>query len=332
LYIGRINTKDTAKARQEEFYFPTFPKPRTLAASKCDTLLMQKIILIFAFLFLFGCKDTVKQKQTAVVIDTAYNHLANRDTLTDKNRELQQKASDEQEKSDSLRLLKALTSALLYAEQNKNKKSFLHEFELLPDDTSFNVTAQLVFGNLFENDRKHLLIRRIVPWGAVLNVYLLQNSSFKPLVERAQFGMTYVNDTLRDANGDKYNDFLVHWYPSSGCCLADVYNVYLYQPQTGRFTTDYEFINPTFSPDEKVIRGLEYGHPGEAGLYKYKWNGLRVDTIEFMYPYFNQKGKFIKTKRRAFKPNEKQGTVVNSLPNEYKKMDSIAVSWFLDTY
>ena len=293
---------------------------------------MQKIISILTFLFLFGCKDTVKQKDIAIVIDTAYNHVTNRDTLSNKEIELRRMGFEEQEKLDSVRLQKVLKNALQYAEQNKSKKSFQHEFEMLPDDTSFNVTAQLFFGNLFEDNKKHLIIRRIVPWGAVLNVYLLQNSTFKPLVERVQSGMTYVDDTLRDVNGDKYKDFLVHWYPSSGCCLADIYNVYLYQPQTGSFTTDYEFINPTFSPDEKVIRGLEYGHPGEAGLYKYKWNGLRVDTIEFVYPYSNQKGKFIKTNRRAFKPNEKQGTVVSQLPNEYKRMDSIAVSWFLDTY
>jgi hypothetical protein len=29
--LAVLNKKDTAKARQEEFYFPTFPKPRTLA-------------------------------------------------------------------------------------------------------------------------------------------------------------------------------------------------------------------------------------------------------------------------------------------------------------
>ncbi len=303
-----------------------------MAVSIYNTLLMQKIISIFAFLFLFGCIDTAKQEQTAILIDTAYNHLENQDTLRSKERELGKKVSYEEEKADSLRLLKVLTRALLYAEKNMNKKSFLHEFELLAEDSSYNVSAQLMFGNLFENKRMHLLIRRIVPGGAVLNIYLLQNSGFKQLIERAQLGMTYVNDTLRDVNGDKYKDFLVHWYSSSGCCLADIYNVYLYQTETGSFTTDYKFINPTFSPDEKVIRGLQYGHPGEAGIYKYKWNGLRVDTIEFMYPSSNQRGKFIKTKRNTFKPNEKQGTIMNSLPNEYKKMDSLALSWFLATF
>lgn len=43
MYTGRIKTKDTAKARQEEFYFPTFPKPRTLYA------IMRNILIIILF-------------------------------------------------------------------------------------------------------------------------------------------------------------------------------------------------------------------------------------------------------------------------------------------
>jgi hypothetical protein len=42
LYFGRIKTKDTAKARQKEFYFPTFPKPRTLAAILVQTTLQDE--------------------------------------------------------------------------------------------------------------------------------------------------------------------------------------------------------------------------------------------------------------------------------------------------
>jgi hypothetical protein len=144
--------------------------------------------------------------------------------------------------------------------------------------------------------------------------------------------MTYISDTLMDVDGDNYKDFLVHWYPSAGCCLADIYNVYLYQQQTGGFTKDYEFINPTFSPHEKVIRGLEYGHPGEAGLYKYKWNGFGVDTIEFIYPDFGQKRKFIRVTKSNYRPGKKERTVLNSLPKEYMKLDSISVNWFLGAY
>lgn len=294
------------------------------------------IFLIFFLFILFNCTDAVQQKQYTTTDTTRKatkkESYSTAESLTDEEQKLRRKEFEEQERLDSLRLLKVLNRVLQYAEWNKNKGSFQHEFEMMPDDTSFSVTTQLVFGNLFENNKKHLLVRRKVPWGAVCDIYLLQNDKFKSVVKRVQDGMTYIDDTTRDVNGDKYNDFLVHWYPSAGCCLADIYNVYLYQPQTGGFTNDYEFINPTFFPEEKIIRGLDYGHPGEAGLYKYKWNKLQVDTIEFVYPYFNQKGKFIKTKKPEYRPTEKEGIVLKSLPNEYKRMDSMAVSWFLDTY
>ena len=38
-------------------------------------------------------------------------------------------------------------------------------------------------------------------------------------------------------------------------------------------SNNFEFINPTFSPKEKIIRGVCYGHPSETEMYKYKWNG-----------------------------------------------------------
>lgn len=299
---------------------------------------MKKIFSILFLFVLFGCKDLTRQSQTSHKGDTSRKQVLTDDTLprtkmlTDEERALRQIEFDKEEKLDSLRLLKVLAKALQYAEQNKHRPSFHHEFEMLPDDTSFTVTTQMVFDKLFDDKRKHLLIRRKVPWGAILNIYLLKDSRFKPVVERVQSGMTYIDDTLKDVNGDNYKDFLVHWYPSAGCCLADIYNVYLYRHQSGEFTSDYEFINPTFSPQEKLIRGLSYGHPGEAGLYKYKWDELRVDTIEFIYQSIGQDAKYIKTLRREYRPTLKEGTLLNALPKEYMKLDSNSLSWFLTSF
>jgi len=290
---------------------------------------MQKVFSIFTLLLLFGCKDTVKQQHSLSVRDNVVQSLTKSDTLpktkrlSENERELAREEMEEQERMDSIRLSNVLHIVLTYADCNKHRNSFQHEFEMTPDDSSFNVTAQMIYGNLFASNRKHLLVRRTVPWGAICNVFLLDNGNFKNVCEREQLGMTYIDDTLRDVNGDGYNDFLVHWYPSSGCCRRDVYNAFLYQPQTGAFTNDYEFINPTFSTKEKIIRGVEYGHPGEVGLYKYKWNGLKVDTIEFVYPFVNHKGKFVKTKKQEYRPTEKDGIVLSSLPIEYKRIKKI---------
>lgn len=306
----------------------------SVSCKQFDILSMQKIFSFIIILSLFGCKDVAKQKQPISSIDTSQQHVKKNDTLpgtkvmSEEGRELRRKEYEEQEKVDSIRLSNVLHIAMIYADRNKTRNSFQHEFETTPDDSSFNVTTQMLYGHLFVQSRKHLLIRRTVPWGAICNVFLLDNGNFKKVCEREQFGMTYINDTMRDVNGDGNKDFLVHWYPSSGCCRRDVYNVFLYQQQTGSFTKDYEFINPTFSPRERIIRGVEYGHPGEVGLYKYKWNGLQVDTLEFVYPYDNHKGKFIRTKTQEYRPTEKEGIVLTSLPAEYRRIESI--EWFLD--
>ncbi len=48
------------------------------------------------------------------------------------------------------------------------------------------------------------------------------------------------------------------------------------------FSKNFEFINPTFSPKEKIIRGICYGHPSKTEMYKYKWNGETIDTLEYI--------------------------------------------------
>ena len=135
--------------------------------------------------------------------------------------------------------------------------------------------------------------------------------------------MTYVSDTLQDVNGDGLNDLLVNWYGSNGCCLKNFYAVYLYQPQNGTFSNGYEFINPTFSAKEQVVRGVAYGHPGEAGMYKYKWNGLQVDTLEHIYFEKDEKGK--KTGKVIRKTNKEER--LDQVPAEYKHI--YGYDWFL---
>ncbi|MGC3946473.1 MAG: hypothetical protein QM762_18445 [Chryseolinea sp.] len=146
------------------------------------------------------------------------------------------------------------------------------------------------------------------------------------MLTREQLGMTYINDTIRDVNGDGFKDFLVNWYPSAGCCLSDIYNVYLNLPYKNIFSDDYEFINPTFSPKEKIIRGIGYGHPGEVELYKYKWNNLEIDTVEFIHPYRDHEGKFIRSKQPHYPRTVKEGTVLNETPKEYHNIENY--DWF----
>jgi hypothetical protein len=183
------------------------------------------------------------------------------------------------------------------------------------------MTAQLAFGYLFSASNKHLLVKRLSPSGVVCTIFLLQKNKFKLVAQRTQDGQTFMDDTLKDVNGDGYKDYLIHWYPSSGCCTRDVYNVFLYLPATGTFTSDYEFINPTFFAKEKIIRGVNYGY--FSGLYKYKWNGLKVDTLEFVYHDTAVATKYYITKQSDYNiPPKVKYKVLNALPKEYEKIAS----------
>ncbi len=205
-------------------------------------------------------------------------------------------------------------------------KSFTKQYEFQPDDSSYTINIEILIGKLFVDNKKYFLLRRHIPDATYLTLYKVNDNKTEKLIERIQDGMTYIRDTIFDVNGDGHKDFLVHWYPSSGCCMRNVYNVYLNQPDNGNFTQDYEFINPTFSSKEKIIRGVRYGHPGEVGLYKYKWNGLQVDTIEFINPDVNTKGQFIKSKIFAYDPTKNDGKVIKTVPKEYHKIDGY--DWF----
>ena len=142
--------------------------------------------------------------------------------------------------------------------------------------------------------------------------------------------MEYVNDTIRDINGDKIKDFVVNFYGVNGCCLKAFSNVYLLRSDKKMFSNVFEFINPTFSPKEKIIRGVCYGHPGETELYKYKWNGEQVDTIEYVSYEMNDKGrktgKVIISKDLPY--SDSNGTIkrLNSVPSEYREI--YGYDWF----
>jgi hypothetical protein len=285
---------------------------------------MNILTLLFIF-FLLGCRQSSNQGMIFHIKNDSLQSIETRKELT---REERQNQIDEENRIDSMRLDKALKDAFTIAKTAFNSDKFSKKYEFLPDDSSYVINIDILIGRLFSDNQKYFLLRRHVPWSTYIVLYKLINDTAKKQIEREQDGMSYIRDTIFDVNGDGHKDFLVHWYPNSGCCRRNMYNVYINQPDKGEFTKDYEFINPTFSAEEKIIRGVEYGHPGEVGLYKYKWNGLQVDTIEFIYPDVNKMGYYIKTKKEEYRPTEKEGIVLKAVPNEYLNIESY--EWFSD--
>lgn len=230
------------------------------------------------------------------------------------------------ERNDSIRLEAINQVALRYADEHKGNKQWSYSFDMTPDDSSYTVTTTLDFGHPFDQTKKHLIVCRKLPWTALLDVYLLEKSKFVRVAHSSEQDLHYTGRQIGDVNGDGYKDLIAHWYPSAGCCLAAVADVYLYKPGAVQFTSGYRFLNARFFPAEKAIRGMEYGHPGEAGLYSFRWDGLSIDTIEYIYPY---KSNFIRTKKPNYHPSITEGNLLNKLPATYQFLDREVLAWFL---
>jgi hypothetical protein len=180
---------------------------------------------------------------------------------------------------------------------------------------------------LFSAKYKYLIIHRNSPSLINIDVYIKRDNKFEKVITHEESNLTYVNDTIQDVNGDGQKYFLVNWYGNNGCCLKNFYIVYLLHADNGTFSQNYEFINPTFSAKEKVIRGVRYGQPGETELYKFKWNGLKVDTVEYIYPDIRRKGHYLKSDRLPYASKSAKETILKDVPTEYKNI--YGYNWFL---
>lgn len=225
-----------------------------------------------------------------------------------------------QEDLDSIHQERILKKALEISKHNIKLDSFYTQYDQTIDSTH-NLTTSIKIGKLFWKNSKHLYIKRKRNWTTFINIYKIKKDNIEFFKFIKQDNNTYINDSIYDVNGDGLKDYIVYSYPSSGCCLANKYDVTLFKENDSALTKEYQFINPTFYPKEKIIRGFGYASPNEVNLYKYKWNDFKVDTIEFINPNFNKKGEYIRTKHKLFYATEKDGVVLKSVPKEYHKIN-----------
>ncbi len=274
---------------------------------------------------LFWCEQPNEKKSVAVAMtDTLQT------TIDKKEKESLEKRKEieEQDNADSLRLDKVLQDALKIANQDITRDRFVKKYEVLPD--SIPVSVEINLGYHFSKANPHLIIRRNEPDAIYIDIYSKGDRKFEKVVSHKQWALTYVNDTIRDINGDDLNDFVVNWYGATGCCLKAFSNIYLLRQDNRTFSENFEFINPTFSPKEKIIRGVCYGHPGETEMYKYKWNEEKVDTLEYVSYQKNDKGlktgKVVISTDSPYDDKFKTLKVLNSIPTEYRKIEGY--DWF----
>jgi hypothetical protein len=254
---------------------------------------------------------------------------ASRD-IKEKERLRKRRELEKQEYADSIRLDQVLRVAVKKANQNIGKSKFIEKYEVYPD--SIPVIVEINLDYHFTQANPHLIIRRNEPNTFFIDIYTKRNSQFEKVLSYERWALEYIGDTVRDINGDGLKDFVVNWYGNTGCCLKAFSNVYLQRTDKKTFSENFEFINPTFSPQEHIIRGVCYGHPGETEMYKFKWNKEAVDTIEYIYYEKNDKGdktgKLIVSNSLPYSDKHKVLKRLSYIPAEYRKIEGY--DWFTD--
>lgn len=233
------------------------------------------------------------------------------------------KSWDDYWREDSIRLNEVLRGALdsISVKGMGERDSARYEVEL----DSVLVSVEIGSGNYFNGPFPYRLIRLSSLGSVRILIFAKSTDRWEHILSHNQWQMKYVNDTMMEVNGDGRKDFVVSWYGTTGCCLKGFRIVYLLREDMKSFSNQFQFINPSFSPKEHVVRGVKYGHPGETSMYKYRWVGERVDTIEYVSYQIDKD--LNKTGRVELR--DAQDRVIKVLPyvpKEYRKIDGY--DWF----
>ncbi|AFM06068.1 hypothetical protein Fleli_3756 [Bernardetia litoralis DSM 6794] len=220
----------------------------------------------------------------------------------------------------------AFEKALNFAQKNQDKAHFTYYFEEESEKGKNNsIKMNVDYGSFFDKNERFLIASCNYNNGffGFYRIYIKTEKGFELAINEDIHMTGYTH--LRDINGDKNVDFVINWESGTGCCPRQSKIVFLYKNKN---FIKYDFLNPTFSPKEKVIRGLGYGYFPEVGLYKYKWNGTKLDTVEYIYRTKESNfKKFVRTKKQIHLPKHNQGEVLYSLPKEYQNINEL--DWFL---
>ena len=185
-----------------------------------------------------------------------------------------------------------------------------------------NDSVQVEHGNLFTNGVKHAYFKYEAKSGTHVKIFSLASTQPRLILYYDIGSMNFISDSIFDINGNGMRDFAVHWYPSSGCCLADAFDCYVYNAETDKFSKQFHILNPTFRPENKTTFSMDYGHPGETMFYEFKWDDKdSMDTL-LTYAWESNEQKAIEI--IDFKTHTT--TLTKSIPDKLKSLHGY--DWF----
>jgi hypothetical protein len=176
-------------------------------------------------------------------------------------------------------------------------------------------------GKFFNKQVEHKYIKFNSNGGVYICVFSRKDNYKNPILNIIMHRMNFIADSIFDINGDSTKDLAIHWYPSSGCCLADIYNCYIYNIEKDCFERNIRISNPTFYPKESKTYSMDYNHPGETIFYELHWIEARMDTLK-SYSWKDRKQNIILIKDyKTGKQSE-----CEEIPIELKKLHGF--DWF----
>ena len=280
---------------------------------------MKKIWLLL-IISLFGCNSNQRGEAEKVSQNKAYLPSV----IKSDQKKIKQDDYTKQWQDDSVLHQKNVTQIVKLIQNNPGKYRIGDTLHLSSAAEDF---VRVSYGNIFSKNVKHLIIEDHLNWMFFLDVLVIKQNKPVKVISHDEGDLTYTGITIKDINGDGKKDFLRGYYPLAGCCRRNCVVAYLYNNDAG-FSEGFDFENPTFYPDEKIVRGVEYGHPGEVPLYKYKWTGNSLDTIEYIYPADTLKKKFYSVKKWEYLEIPDKRVTLTSVPAEYTKIKDY--DWFIN--
>jgi hypothetical protein len=206
--------------------------------------------------------------------------------------------------------------------QNAFKNAFKKALQISFKETRYSENTDSILVDIFETKDKYVFIRfKADIDNNKVGLFRIDENEIN-LVFEETVGNGFSLSNVDDINGDNYLDVITSFYSPSGCCMRLLVKVRLYNPEINTFEKGIEFMNPTFDAKNKFVRGIKYGHSGTVPTYKYKWQNLKIDTVEYIHPNPNGESQYLKSKGA-----DKEKYEINELPKEYLKIEGI--DWFL---
>lgn len=292
------------------------------------------ILLLNAALFQLGCKTAVEKSETQS--ETKFNSIESLNDIQSSDSVVGMDTSINEidfispgKPLDALShraMMEAIETRLVHLPFNK---SFIDSIRFKGAN---GVDYPIALEQVIDQHFTYVISRASIPSNVYLKLFVreVNSNSQRLLLERTEWDMTYTNDSLFDVNGDGKLDYVVDWYGTVGCCLKSFSEVYLQKKSSLEFTAPIELINPTFSPKERVVRGVEYGHPGQTEMYKLEWKGDSLIMLEYVSYEKRENGE--KTgKVLLVYPEAKQDSIrikarLNAVPKEYHSI--YGYDWF----